>query len=88
MCNDDEVDNQSSLPVRVLITIDITDQGSVTCWTASKPDGQVIEDWRLTGQFLTADHSHTWEVDSAAYIAIRDILRYLTESDWRPGTLM
>ncbi len=73
---------------RVLITIDITEDGSITCWTASQPDGQTIEDWRLKDQFLTANHSHTWEVCMDAYVAIRDILRYLTESDWQPGTIM
>ncbi len=72
----------------VLITIDITVRGDITCWTASQPDGSLVEDWRLKGQFLNADQSHTWEVDGAAYVAIRDILRYLTEEDWQPGTLL
>ena len=71
---------------KILITIDITYQGDITCWTASQLDGTVVEDWRLKGQFLTADQSHTWEVAGEAYVAIRDILRYLTEADWQPGT--
>jgi hypothetical protein len=73
---------------KVLITIDITARGDITCWTASHLDGTVVEDWRLKGRFLTADQSHTWEVDGAAFLAIRDILRYLTEEDWQPGTLL
>lgn len=73
---------------RVLITVDITRDGRITCWTASRPDGQVIEDWRLDGQFTAADHSHTWEVGFEGYAVVRDLLRYLTESDWQPGTFM
>ncbi len=84
----DDTNDQTPDLERVLITIDITNSGSITCWTASRADGQMIEDWRLTGKFLTGDHSHTWDVGRDAYLAIRDILRYLTESDWRPGTIM
>jgi hypothetical protein len=73
---------------KVLITIDITRRGDITCWTASHLDGTVVEDWRLKGQFLAADHSHTWEVGAEAFLAIRDILRYLTEEDWQPDMML
>jgi hypothetical protein len=73
---------------RHLITVDITADGKITCWTASKPDGEVVEDWRLVGQFTSAAHSHTWEADGPAYLVIRDILRFLTEDDWQPGTVV
>jgi hypothetical protein len=83
MCEEPKV-----LPERVMITIDITEAGDITCWTASHLDGRVIEDWRLTGRFTSAAFSHTWEVGAEAYVAIRDILRFLTEDDWEPGTVM
>jgi hypothetical protein len=71
-----------------MITIDITERGDITCWTASNLDGRVIEDWRRTGQFTSAAFSHTWEVGMEAYTTIRDILRFLTEDDWEPGTVI
>ena len=67
MCQDPAT-LDAALPERVLITIDITDRGGITCWTASRPDGALIEDWRLSGQFMAADSSHTWEVGTEAYL--------------------
>jgi len=73
---------------RLLITIDITEQGDITCWTVSHMDGGLVEDWRSVGDFNMATHSHTWEVNAETWAAIRDILRYLTEEDWTPGQIM
>lgn len=73
---------------RVLMTIDITSEGDIVRWTGSKPNGDVLEDWKLTGLSNEARQSHTWELDGRGYLAVRDILRYITEEDWEPDTIM
>jgi hypothetical protein len=75
-------------PETVLITIDIGEDGRVTRWTASSPEGQELEDWLAVGEFLNAAHSHTWTVGMETYLVIRDILRYLNNADWKPGTVV
>ena len=75
-------------PETVLITIDIGEDGRVTRWTASSPEGQELEDWLAVGEFLNAAHSHTWSVGWPTYLVVRDILRYLNNEDWKPGTVV
>ena len=75
-------------PETVLITIDIGEDGRVTRWTASSPEGQELEDWLAEGEFLNAAHSHTWTVDWPTYLVVRDVLGFLTEADWKPGTVV
>jgi len=75
-------------PETLLITIDIDEEGQVVRWTASTPEGQELEDWLLEGKFLDAAHSHTWSVDWPTYLVVRDILRYLNNEDWKPGTVV
>ena len=75
-------------PETVLITIDIGEDGRVTRWTASSPEGQELEDWLAEGEFLNAAHSHTWTVGWPTYLVVRDILGFLNEADWKPDTLL
>ena len=44
---------QGDVPETVLITIDIAEDGRVTRWTASSPDGQELEDWLAEGKLST-----------------------------------
>jgi len=73
-------------PEALLVTIDLTAEGRVVRWTVSHLDGEELEDWCLEGQFLDAISSFTWTVDWSTYQVVRDILRFINESDWEPGT--
>ena len=86
----DERDNAQpqACPETILITIDIAEDGRVTRWTASSPEGQELEDWLAVGEFLNAAHSHTWSVDWTTNRVVRDILRYQNTEDWKPGTVV
>ena len=79
---------QNDVSDTVLLTIDITEGGRVTRWTASSPDGQELEDWLADGKFLEASQSHTWTVGWETYLVVRDVLRYLNNADWEPNTFM
>jgi hypothetical protein len=86
--NDRDKTQPQDCPETILITIDIAEDGHVTRWTASSPEGQELEDWLLEGQFLNAAHSHTWSVSWPTYLVVRDVLRYLNNEDWKPGTVV
>src|SRR5262245_43026661 len=80
--------NARPSPVAVMVTIDITEAGRITCWTASRLGCHGSDDWRLVCQILAALHSHSLQVSEPTYFVLRDVLRYLTEADWQPGTVL
>jgi hypothetical protein len=72
------------------ITIDLDERGTILRWTATDRLGRVVEEYRLVGTDLPAsDMSHGWDIPGEqAYLVIRDILRFMTQSDWEPNTVL
>ena len=75
-------------PDHLLMTIEVDENLDLVRWTASTPEGDEVEDWKVTGRALEAVKSHTWEITPETWLVVRDVLRYLNERDWEPETLM
>ena len=75
---------------QVRITINLGEDGVIVRWIATNPCGRVIEEFGLGGTDLTGTaHSYAWDMPgTAAYLVVRDILRFLTQADWQPNTVM
>ena len=75
---------------QVRITIDLGEDGNIARWLATDPCGKVLEEVRLGGTDPTGTgHSYAWDMPgAAAYLVTRDILRFLTQADWQPNTVM
>ena len=72
------------------ITIDLDERGTILRWTATDRLGRVVEEYRIVGTELpSSDMSHAWDMPSAeAYLVIRDMLRFMTEADWEPNSVL
>jgi hypothetical protein len=72
------------------LTIDLDDEGTILRWTVTDRLGRVVEEYRLVATDLPpSDMSHSWDIPSAeAYLVIRDMLRFMTEADWEPNTVL
>jgi len=75
---------------QVRITIDLGEDGVIVRWLATDPCGKVLEEFRLVGTDPTGTvHSYAWDMPgAAAYLVARDILRFLTQADWQPNTVL
>ncbi len=75
---------------QVRITIDLGQDGVIMRWLATDPCGKVLDEFSLVDADPTGTvHSYAWDMPgAAAYLVVRDILRFLTQDDWEPNTFM
>jgi len=78
--------NLNACPERFRLTVAITERGNLKAWQVADLKGTVLEEW--TADLDAEVHQYTWEVGWDAYLVVRDVLRFIGEADWQPGTVM
>ena len=79
-------DGPKACPERFRLTVAITESGALKSWQVTDLKGAVLEEW-ATDRGSEA-HRHTWEVAWDTYLVARDMLRFIGEDNWEPGTVM
>ena len=78
--------NLNACPERFRLTVSVTEGGNLKAWQVTDLKGAVLEEW--TADLGAEVHQYTWEVGWDAYLVVRDVLRFIGEADWQPGTVM
>jgi len=74
-------------PQFVQFTVCLSPGGDVCRWEAVDPNGGVLEDWQLVG-VMPGDLRYTWQMSFDTYVVVRDVIRFITEEDWQPNTVL
>jgi len=78
--------NLNACPERFRLTVSVTEGGNLKAWQVADLKGAVLEEW--TADLGAEVHQYTWEVGWDAHLVVRDVLRFIGEADWQPGTVM